>query len=272
MHKLFPEKFIGTVNYNSINDNTLQAKHREANIKEMCSLIITNKLLDKQSTNRGLLNVFTGQKANPEQANDMLSCRKTTSLESFQQYVTYHILQKPSSINAPLRRHKLLTMSSIKQSRKKLSLKDQEAKQVIKCLRRRLAWCNQTKLTYNSNEEQYSVLPRALVDEGGNPHKGNKSTWTDKLQNRYHVPEVVIIDAMFMINMKPLRRTVTIIDYSKLLFNQYALEHHKDGTNEVQLIFDKLAQYFNPKQFEHVRRSKTKTLNSNHEHIAFTYS
>ena len=62
MHELFPEKFIGTANYNSINDHTPQAKHREANIKEMCSLIITNKLLDKQSTNRGLLNVFTGQR------------------------------------------------------------------------------------------------------------------------------------------------------------------------------------------------------------------
>ena len=146
-----------------------------------------------------------------------------------------------------------------------------------------MAWCNQTKLTYNSSEEQYSVLPRALADEDSNPHKGNKSTWTDKLQNRYQsadppvfmnllpwVPEVVIIDAMFMINMKPLRRTVTIIDYSKLLFNQYALEHYKAGTNEVYLIFDKPAQYFNPKQFEHVRRSKTKTSNSNHEHIAFT--
>ena len=84
------------------------------------------------------------------------------------------------------------------------------------------------------------------------------------------VPQVVIIDAMFMINMKPLRRTTTILDYSKQLFNQYALEHYKAGTNKIHLIFDKPAQYFNPKKFEHVRRFKTKTTNSNHEHVAFT--
>ena len=135
MHELFPEKFIETSNYKGITDSTPQVKHREENIKEMCSLITTNKLLDEQPTNSGLLNVFTGQKATPEQANDMLSCRKI-GLESFQQYATYRILQKPSSVIAPLRRHKLLTMSSTKQSRKKLSPKDQEAKQVIKCLRR----------------------------------------------------------------------------------------------------------------------------------------
>ena len=121
-------------------------------------------------------------------------------------------------------------MSSVKQSQsKRLSPKDQKAKQVIKYLRRRLAWCNQTKLTYDSSEEQYSVLPRALADEDRFPHKGNKSTWTDKLQNIYQlaepapvfmnllpwVPEVVIIDAMLMINMKLLRRTATILEYRK---------------------------------------------------------
>ena len=128
------------------------------NTMKMSSLIITNKLLDEQSTNRGLLNVFTGQKATPEQANDMLSYRKIGL-----QYVSY---KKPSSVNAPLRCHNLLTMLSVKQSQsKRLSSKDQEAKQVIKCLRRQLAWCNQTKLTYNSSGEQYFVLPRALADE-----------------------------------------------------------------------------------------------------------
>ena len=113
MHELFLEKFTETTNSKSITDNTPQAKHCEENIMEMCSLIITNKLLDEQSTNRGLLNVFTGQNVTPEQVNDMLSCRKI-GLQSFQQYVTYRILQKPSSVNAPLRHHKLLTMLSVK--------------------------------------------------------------------------------------------------------------------------------------------------------------
>ena len=54
------------------------------------------------------------------------------------------------------------------------------------------------------------------------------------------------------------------------IFNQYALQHHKAATNEVHLIFDKPAQYFNPKQFEEVRCSKTKALNGNHKQIGFT--
>ena len=91
----------------------------------------------------------------------------------------------------------------------------------MKCLRRRLAWCNHTKSTYDSSEEQYSVLPRALADENGNPHKASQSNWSDKLESRYQsgvfmkfppwVPQVAIVNAMFMVNTRPLRRTKTII-------------------------------------------------------------
>ena len=67
-------------------------------------------------------------------------------------------------------------------------------------------------MTYDSSEEQYSILPRAIADEDGNPHKANKSNWTDKLQSHYEsaeppvfvnmipwLPQAVIIDAMFLI-------------------------------------------------------------------------
>jgi len=79
------------------------------------------------------------------------------------------------------------------------------------------------------NNTQYS-----LSDEDGNPHKSNKSKWSDKLASRYesndppvftsHLPcnpQVVIIDAMFTINTRPLRQTKTIADYFKLLFNYH---------------------------------------------------
>ena len=123
-----------------------------------------------------------------EQANDMLSFHQI-GLQAFKQYITTRILQKSSLVNAPLRRHKLMTMSAVNKSRKRTTPKEQEAKQVIKCLRRRLAWCNQSNVTYDSSEEQYSILPRAIADEDGNPHKANKSNWTDKLQNRYQSTE-----------------------------------------------------------------------------------
>ena len=73
----------------------------------MCSAINTNKLFQLQ-TNRGIINVFTGQKATPEQASDMLNCHQIGA-QSFQIYIKYHILKQPSSTNAPIRRNRLLT-------------------------------------------------------------------------------------------------------------------------------------------------------------------
>ena len=132
--------------------------------------------------------MFTGQVATPEQATDMLSfwC---IGLEAFQQYINTRILQTPSCASAPVRRRKLLTMATTRKNRKRMTPKEQEAKQVIKCLRRRLQWCNKHQLSFDSSEEQYSVLPRALADENGYPHKANKSHWTDNLQQRYQLTE-----------------------------------------------------------------------------------
>ena len=156
---------------------------------------------------------------------------------------------------------------------------------MIKCLQRRLAWCNHTKLPYDSSVEQYYILPRALADEDGHPHKANKRNWTDKLYSRYHtsepcvffksppwVPQVANVDAMYMVNIRPLRKTKTITEYAQLLFDRFALEHFKAGVKEVHLIFDKPGrQAFNPKQFEHAKRYSPKGKSCNqHEHISFT--
>ena len=65
---------------------------------------------------------------------------------------------------------------------------------------------------------------------------------------------------MFIINTTPLRRTTTMIDYTKLLFRQFALEDYKAGTSEVHFIFDEVAEkQFNPKYYEHMTRSKEET-------------
>ena len=55
-------------------------------------------------------------------------------------------------------------MSTTKTKRKRLTLKEQEAKQVIKCLRHRLQWCSTSKSAFDPGEEQYSVLPQALAN------------------------------------------------------------------------------------------------------------
>ena len=114
----------------------------------MCALISFNELVSIQQENRGLLNVFTGQVATPEQARDMLSFR-CIGLEGFQQYINTQILQTPSCTSAPVRRRKLLTMATTKKNRKRMTPKEQEAKQVTKCLWRKLQWCNKHQLSFD---------------------------------------------------------------------------------------------------------------------------
>ena len=179
-------------------------------------------------------------------------------------------------------------MAPVKRSKRGISQKEKELRQVAKCLRRRLAWCNQTKLPFDTTHEQYSKFPRALADEEGNPHKSAKSNWLDKLQSRYQtakppvvvstlpqgwLPQLVILDAMFLINTKPLRRTKTLANYAQLIFEHFALEHFKAGASEVHLIFifDKPGQQlFNPKQFELAKRDCTQKTSLQHQHISFT--
>jgi len=166
-------------------------------------------------------------------------------LEAYKHYINTRLIQR-NMISVPLRCKKLLTMSSMKTRKKKMIPKELEAKQVIKCLRHWLQWCNNNKISFDSEEEQYSILPWALADEDGCPHKSNKSHWTNKLQQRYQsleqsvivsllslVPQATITDTMFIINTRPLRRTTIFSKYGKLLFNQYILEHFKMGTHEI---------------------------------------
>ena len=101
------------------------------------------------------------------------------------------------------------------------------------------------------------------------PHKSAKSHWTGKLKSRYasynplffsnsisneFCPKAVVIDAMFLINTKPLRNTKTISQYTKLLFSRFINEHFSCGIIEIHVVLDKpFRVQFNPKQFEQQR-------------------
>ena len=280
IQQLFPERTVYYMQPLDIMDSLPQAYKYEENIKQMCNLVVTNSLFpNNQENDRGLLNVFSGQQATHKQTNDMLSFYEIGKT-AYQNYVRYHILQN-SSVKVPLRQHKLITMATTKPRKTRSTHKEREAKQVITCLRRRLAWVNHNQQPYAASEEQYSELPRALCDEDGNPHKGNKSTWTDKLASRYQqadppvftttlpIPaQVVIIDAMFAINTRPLRQTKTFSDYACFLFEQFVTQHFKAGVLEVHLVFDKVRrQPFNPKQYEHKKRYSHN--NNDHQHCSF---
>ena len=133
-----------------------------------------------------------------------------------------------------------------------------------------------TRHRLNPTKSSNTVLPRALCGENGMPNKLSKSHWTDKLQKRYQLsetrivtyslqclPQAVIIDAIFMLNIKPLRRTNTIAECSKLLFYQYILQHFKTVICEVHLVFDSPCRNsFNSKMFEQARRYNKRHLKS----------
>lgn len=148
--------------------------------------------------------------------------------------------------------------------KKRITPLEREQRVQIKCLRKRLAWCAKTGNNYNSSEEQYSILPRALCDNIGNPNTGSKKKWTDKLETRYSVlrsglptewkPDAVLLDGMFFINLKPLNNTRTMLDYSKLLFRRFLGPHYRSGVEEVHLLFDNPRNIFNPKSCEQQRR------------------
>ena len=100
----------------------------------MMSEIANNALLPPQLTNnRGLVNTFSGQKALLEQATGMLSFRHVGT-QAFEQYITHHLLNQPSSTKAPVR-CKLLTMAPVKRSKRGISQKEKEFRQVAKHLR-----------------------------------------------------------------------------------------------------------------------------------------
>ena len=65
-----------------------------------------------QVCNRGLLNVFTGTAATPQQAHDLFNFRKIGS-DDLVQFRTYHILRQPSA-DGPLKCNRFLTMAAPK--------------------------------------------------------------------------------------------------------------------------------------------------------------
>lgn len=228
----------------TIYDSSNSAKRWEENVLKMGSLIREQSIFETElQKNRSVINLFTKQEASPEQAHDMLAAHQIGK-QVYNNYITHHLLQLPSVL-APIRRKQLLTMAPPKSTKRRISQLQREQRDTNKYLRKRLAWCNRTGQTFDESQEQYSLLPRSLAEADGTLHKGVKSKWTDKLQARYEkisfistlewVPEVVIIDAMFIINTNPLRQHTTLLHYSEFLFKQYAVPHFACVCNQVHL-------------------------------------
>lgn len=147
VHKNLLRQLFPSLNENpkplfGIFSSASETKVKEENIVSMIQAIQKKALLPAAvQNNRGLLNSFSGLEATPEQSVDLLNFRDTGS-NDLTNDINHHILNTPST-NTPLRQHKLLTMAPSKKVRKSIiNQKQKELKQVNKCLRARLAWCN----------------------------------------------------------------------------------------------------------------------------------
>ena len=130
-----------------------------------------------------------------------------------------------------------------------MKLIDRERRLMNRCMRRKLAWNAKLGVVTHPSGEQYIELPRAICNPSGIPNKGQKSYATKWLENRYKdlvanhlpvgwIPESVILEGMFMINVSPLGSHHTMKEYTQFLLRRYALPHFVKSAKEVHIIFD----------------------------------
>ena len=80
MHQIFQQEHKESEEKeNSVYDLSKEVRNREENINAMINVIEDNQLLPVVEQNRGLIYVFSGEKANPQQTHDFLNFRKIGS-------------------------------------------------------------------------------------------------------------------------------------------------------------------------------------------------
>ena len=253
----------------SVFDVAQQSIKREENINCMMTKVLSTNTLDVVDEVRPLTSM-SGQVATPEQKIDLLGFRKVGQ-ERFENHVKFYILKDPSAA-VPRRKVKLLTFASSRKLKKRMKQLDKEKKLVGKCLRKAFAWNAKFGCCSQQVGQQYIELPRAISDPNGNLHKGQKSYTTKWLENRYKdlvcnqlpggwVPDVVVLEGMFMINTSPLTTHSTMKDYSQFLLRRFVLHHLTNGCKEVHVVFDNPGRQPNtPKSFERKRRDDSLTI------------
>ena len=177
-----------------------------------------------------LHNPFTNKNASPAQENDLLRFREVGQKE-FEVYVQYHIL-KQSSICPKTKRKALQTFAEKAVTKRRYNMLEKEKKLVPKCLKQHLVWC-QTSQLKPPIVKQYIELSRALAKADGMPHKGNKSVITTVLENRYKgqvvfntfplgwIPDIVILEGMFIIHTTPLPSHSNMLNYTMFLLQRF---------------------------------------------------
>ncbi len=125
-----------------------------------------------------------------------------------------------------------------------------------------------------------SPIPRAMVDANGLPYKSTKSSTTSYIQTRYKnmqvvtntfppgwVPDVVILEGMFLVQTSPIPTLATMQEYVQFLITKFVRPHFSAGVSEVHVVFDSPGSLpETPKEIEQARRDQSSTKAPSVEH------
>ena len=264
----------------SLFSTTAHEQTTEMDIRKFIDVFQSNKLIvQHDGSSRGLINFMTGTLVAPELAHDLLSAR-STGQKDYEIAVQYYFFKTPS-LQFKRTKRKLLTFANTTKKKRKQPLALIEQKRITFCTKRAIAWAKDQNKNADCIGMQFIEQPRALVDTNNKPTKGQKSNLTQHLVARYPTvitqnlpegwtPEVVILDGMFLLHVKPFGNGSTFKNYAMLLLRRFVQTHFKQGVNEVHIIFDKTSQTdFNPKQWEQQERdaSRDKDATTTHVHV-----
>jgi len=233
---------------------------------------------------RALSHLFKQKQPTPEQVEDLMNFREIGKRE-FECRVEYYTLRNPS-VRPPKHRKSLLTFTVRRSRRKKVSEIERERKLQIECWKKRVAFASSTGTNIPNVYQQCLELPRAIATSDGLPVKGTKANSTKVFEKRYEhtspsvfitsippgwVPTAIIMEGMFLINIKPWSAHKSIGDYGDFLLRQHILPHFRHGATEVHVLFDDPeCQVQSPNFFERQHRDLTHPIPDDHCCTEFT--
>ena len=277
--QLFPEQHKQTAKFS--HRPTSKDVIATANVDKMLALLTDHGMFNKLPDNQGLWNFLREVRATPEQEHDLLNFR-SIGQASFDQFVRGKILRQPTT-KAPTHQKRLCTFTVTRKQKQRVKQVERERKLQAHFLKRQISFISKKgtdSSALNNLYGQISPLPSALVDtkDRNLPYKGSKSTSTTYLEKRYEdvpvvtsyfpanwVPQVVILEGMFLIRTSPLTSMVSTKEYAQLLLTQSVRPHLKAGVTWVHVVFDNPGSFpATPKEIEQRRRDSNNTVSSNH--------
>ena len=251
--QLFPEhKHVSVIKpITTIHTKEVSSTKLEMNVRSQMLQLEKATSLTLNSPEKSLCHLFQQKQPSPEQIHDLINFRKIGQTE-YERRVEYFVLRNPS-VKAPKRRKRLYSFTERRATKRKVSEIERERKLKIECWKKRVAFASKTGTNVNTSYEQCLELPRAIATSKGDPVKGTKSTTTTVYEKSYTnaspaiiitaypqgwVPDTVVMEGMFLININPWSGHKSIGEYATFLLMQHILPHFRNRTTKVHVLFD----------------------------------